>query len=51
MKMDKVVKFRKKIDKDSYEKIRDRYKKDFKDFVSKREENEKLIFIDTRKQM
>ena len=49
--MNKIVEFSTKKEKVDYEKIRDKYKKDFKDFVQKRAEEEKIFFFDTRKEM
>ena len=49
--MNKIVEFNKKKEQANYEKIRDEYKKDFKNFVQKRKEEEKIYFFDTRKEM
>lgn len=49
--MNKIVDFSTRKEKVDYEKQRDKYKKDFKDFVRKRAEEEKIYFLDTRKEM
>lgn len=49
--MSEVLKFNKKREQIDSEKIRDRYKKDFKDFVLKREKDDKIYYFDTRKEM
>ena len=49
--MNKVVEFNKKRETVDYEKIRDKYKKDFKDFLLRRAEAEEIVFLDTRKEM
>lgn len=49
--MEKVVKFRKDIEKRDSERLREKYKKDFQNYIKRREAAEKLLYIDTRKQM
>ena len=49
--MSEVLKFNKKREQIDSEKIRDRYKKDFKDFVLKRDKDDKIYYFDTRKEM
>lgn len=49
--MEKILKYHKTNEKTDFEKIREQYKKDFREYVQKREQNEKILFFDTRKQM
>lgn len=49
--MNKIVEFNARKEKVDFEKQRDKYKKDFKDFVQKRAEEERIFFFETRKEM
>ncbi len=50
--MEKILKFRKNVETIDSEKMREQYKRDFQDYLKKRQSlEEKIIFIDTREQM